>query len=166
MKNLTNAYSVRITFRFILFILLILLLTSNITIVGGETTNSEDNINKQIQDENIDDKISDYAEQDYSGIYYLHDDLPEHGQDIGNTHDVGDLQREKPHGYEERYCAKWVQFDFDEHVFGEIIFGGKVQMKKQILVLSYMVFMIQAQSSHILHHIKMLFQPWKKMAIG
>jgi parallel beta-helix repeat protein len=119
MKNLTNAYSVRITFRFILLILLILLLTSNITIVGGETTNSEDNINKQIQDENIDDKISDYAEQDYSGIYYLHDDLPEHGQDIGNTHDVGDLQREKPHGYEERYCAKWVQFDFDEHVFGE-----------------------------------------------
>ena len=56
---------------------------------------------------------------DYDGIYYLHDDLPEHGQDIGNTHDVGNLLREKPHGFEERYCAKWVQFDFDEHVFGE-----------------------------------------------
>jgi parallel beta-helix repeat protein len=62
---------------------------------------------------------SDNIMDDYSGIYYLHDDLPEHGQNIGNTHDVGDLQREQPHGYEERYCAKWVQFDFDEHVFGE-----------------------------------------------
>jgi hypothetical protein len=58
---------------------------------------------------------------DYSGIYYLHDDLPEHGQNIGNTHDVGDLLRAQPHGNEERYCAKWVQFDFDEHVFGEDI---------------------------------------------
>lgn len=65
-------------------------------------------------------KITDYSDLDYSGIYYLHDDLPEHGQDIGNTHDVGDLLRIQPHGNEERYCAKWVQFDFDEHVFGEL----------------------------------------------
>ena len=59
-------------------------------------------------------------ESDCSGIYYLHDDLPEHGQDIGNTHDVGDLLRIEPHGNEERYCAKWVQFDFDGHVLGEL----------------------------------------------
>jgi hypothetical protein len=54
------------------------------------------------------------------GIYYLHADLPRHGQDTGNAHDVGDLLRVQPHGSEERYCAKWVQFDFDEHVAGEI----------------------------------------------
>jgi parallel beta-helix repeat protein len=57
--------------------------------------------------------------ENYEGLYYLHDDLPEHGQDQGNTHDVGDLLKDQPHGNEERYCAKWVQFDFDEHVKGE-----------------------------------------------
>jgi hypothetical protein len=65
--------------------------------------------------ENADDIISD----DYSGMYYLHEDIPEHGQNIGNTHDVGDLQRNQPPENEERYCAKWVQFDFNEDVFDE-----------------------------------------------
>lgn len=57
---------------------------------------------------------------EYSGIYYLHADLPKHGQNVGNTHDVGDLLKVQPHESEERYCAKWVQFDFDEHVHGEV----------------------------------------------
>jgi parallel beta-helix repeat protein len=68
---------------------------------------------------NMDTTTEEVPISDYSGTYYLHDDLPEHGQNIGNTHDVGDLLREQPHGNEERYCAKWVQFNFDEHIFGE-----------------------------------------------
>jgi hypothetical protein len=80
-------------------------------IVIDEVDDSDSEIN-QVHDENS-------VLFDYNGIYYLHDDLPEHGQDIGNTHDVGDLLRIEPHGNEERYCAKWVQFDFDEHIFGE-----------------------------------------------
>jgi parallel beta-helix repeat protein len=82
---------------------------------GWEDRNNEANPDSL----NMDTKTEEMAISDYSGIYYLHDDLPEHGQNIGNTHDVGDLLREQPHGNEERYCAKWVQYDFDEHVFGE-----------------------------------------------
>ncbi|MEE8168832.1 MAG: right-handed parallel beta-helix repeat-containing protein [Candidatus Hydrothermarchaeales archaeon] len=52
--------------------------------------------------------------EDYSGMYYLHDELPRFGQNIGNLHDVGELRRSKPSHHDERYCSKWVQFDFDE----------------------------------------------------
>ena len=88
---------------------------------AGENLTSDENLFQEEKDgKDGSDKFSNDQELNYSGIYYLHDDLPEHGQDIGNTHDVGDLLRVEPHGKEERYCAKWVQFDFDEHVFGEI----------------------------------------------
>jgi parallel beta-helix repeat protein len=62
------------------------------------------------------------------GIYYLHADLPRHGQNTGNSHDVGDLLRVQPHENEERYCAKWVQFDFDEHVAGELTGDESLQL--------------------------------------
>ena len=96
-------------FTFILLINLSLFFISNYNVLAESSSMEtfEDN------------KLTNYSDMDYSGIYYLHDDLPEHGQNIGNTHDVGDLLRVQPHGKEERYCAKWVQFDFDEHVFGE-----------------------------------------------
>jgi parallel beta-helix repeat protein len=88
-----------------------MILLISTVLYNSEIFNSESN-NKNIFSENE-------AITDYSGIYYLHDDLPEHGQNIGNTHDVGDLLRAQPHGNEERYCAKWVQYDFDEYIFLE-----------------------------------------------
>jgi parallel beta-helix repeat protein len=103
----------------IIFISLILIIST----VSLLFINNEDNI-IDLKNENRDNTDPEFSDKNihsegYNGIYYLHDDLPEHGQDIGNTHDVGDLLRIQPHGNEERYCAKWVQFDFDEHVFGE-----------------------------------------------
>jgi parallel beta-helix repeat protein len=91
----------------------------NNSFATGESSDSNEISTVIDPSEGENNKLTDLSKEDYSGIYYLHEDLPEHGQDIGNTHDVGDLLRQQPHGAEERYCAKWVQFDFDEHVFGE-----------------------------------------------
>jgi hypothetical protein len=54
----------------------------------------------------------------YDGIYYLHDELPKFGQNIGNLHDVGELRRSMPSHHDERYCSKWVQFEFGEPPIG------------------------------------------------
>jgi hypothetical protein len=102
-------------------ILLVLSATIN-AIIFNPRRIAEDNKNQTDSGDEFGkdyEKTEDDLLDDYSGMYYLHDDLPEHGQYIGNTHDVGDLLREQPHGSEERYCAKWVQFDFDEKVFDE-----------------------------------------------
>ena len=39
----------------------------------------------------------------YDGLYYLHDELPRFGQNIGNLHDVGELRRSRPAHHDEGY---------------------------------------------------------------